>query len=214
MQRLITKFPECNLLDWHWSGPSAFNPVIQQNLPLASLNSAVRPYWFPELVWPTDMSGTWPRDDWGRSTIHSSHLPTHRLIHDWLVSSMLAATLAIRNGSPARPPVRPMARVPSTSPQSPARFPSTAPPARRPSPVLRMVLSRGVATDFLVGWGGGGGPNRRRGGQPTPKYPKNRKNTGFWPLHSRIWGSTHPVFKSAGVRTPDPLPRERASFVT
>ena len=28
------------------------------------------------------------------------------------------------------------------------------------------------------------------------------KNTGFWPLHSRIWGSTHPVFKSAGVRTP------------
>ena len=48
-------------------------------------------------------------------------------------------------------------------------------------------------------------------GQPTPKYPKNRKkNTGFWPLHSQIWRgveSTDPVFKSAGVRTPPPTPR-------
>ena len=49
--------------------------------------------------------------------------------------------------------------------------------------------------------GGGGVSNCRQGCQSTPKYPKNRKNIGFWPPHSRIWGSTRPVFKSAGVRT-------------
>ena len=44
----------------------------------------------------------------------------------------------------------------------------------------------------------------------VPNLPQNTlkigKNTGFWPLHSRIWGSTTPVFKSAGVRTPPPTP--------
>ena len=52
---------------------------------------------------------------------------------------------------------------------------------------------------------GGGGSNRRQGGKPTPKYPKNRKKTpdfGHFILESG--GSTRPVFKSAGVRTPPP----------
>ena len=53
-----------------------------------------------------------------------------------------------------------------------------------------------------------GGSNRRQGGQPTPKCPKNRKNIGFWPLHPRIWGSTLPVFKSAGSGCVELMPGE------
>ena len=30
------------------------------------------------------------------------------------------------------------------------------------------------------------------------------KNAGFWSFHSRIWGSTDPIFKCAGIRTPPP----------
>ena len=51
----------------------------------------------------------------------------------------------------------------------------------------------------------GGGSNLRQDGQPTPKYPKNRKKTpdfGHFILESG--GLTTPVFKSAGVRTPPP----------
>ena len=70
---------------------------------------------------------------------------------------------------------------------------------------LGVHAPRGVATDFRMG----GGSNRRQGGQPTPKYPKNLKKTpdcGHFILESG--GSTRPVFKSAGVtvRTPRPPP--------
>ena len=55
-----------------------------------------------------------------------------------------------------------------------------------------------------------GGSNRRQGGQPTPKYPKNRKNTGFWPLHSRIWGGRPARFsKVRGSGPPRPPPPRR-----
>ena len=50
-----------------------------------------------------------------------------------------------------------------------------------------------------------GGSNRRQCGQPTPKYPKNRKKHRILAtLFSNLGESTDPVFKSAGVRTPRP----------
>ena len=55
--------------------------------------------------------------------------------------------------------------------------------------------------------------NRRQGGQPTPKYPKYRKNTGFWPLHSRIWGVDHPGFQKCGVQDPLTPRRRRPCFL-
>ena len=74
-----------------------------------------------------------------------------------------------------------------------------------PSSGGKMLLSeggiRGVATDFLVG----GGVESWQGGLPTPRYPKNQKKTldfGHFILESG--GSSQPVFKSAGVMTPDP----------
>ena len=53
---------------------------------------------------------------------------------------------------------------------------------------------------------GGGGSNRRQGGQPTPKYPKNRKNAGFWPLHSRISGGRPARFSKVRRSGPPPPP--------
>ena len=52
-----------------------------------------------------------------------------------------------------------------------------------------------------------GGSNRRQGGQLMPKYPKNRKNIGFWPLHYRIPGGPPTRFsKVRGSGPPDPPP--------
>ena len=65
---------------------------------------------------------------------------------------------------------------------------------------------RGVATDFLVGGGG------RIVGRVTylpQNTPKIRKTLEFGHFILESGGSTQPVFKSAGVRTPDPPPPRR-----
>ena len=67
------------------------------------------------------------------------------------------------------------------------------------------MAGRGAASPRIFEWGGGS--NRRQGGQPTPKYPKNRKKTpDFGHFILKSGGSTHPVFKSAVVRTPPTPP--------
>ena len=48
------------------------------------------------------------------------------------------------------------------------------------------------------------GVESSEGGQPTPKYPKIGKNTGFWPLHPRIWGVHRPGFQKCGGQDPPP----------
>ena len=48
-----------------------------------------------------------------------------------------------------------------------------------------------------------GGSNRRQGGQATPKYPKNRKNAGFWPLVLESGGGIDlPGFQKFGGQDP------------
>ena len=64
---------------------------------------------------------------------------------------------------------------------------------------------RGVATDFWVV-----GSNRHRVANLPQNNLKIGKNTGFWPLHFRIWGGRPTRFsKVRGSRPPDPSPRRR-----
>ena len=63
------------------------------------------------------------------------------------------------------------------------------------------------ASPRIFEWGGGG-TNRRHCSHLPSKYSKNRKNTGFGPLHSRIWWVRRPDFKSGGCEYP-PSPRWR-----
>ena len=67
--------------------------------------------------------------------------------------------------------------------------------------------ARGVATDFWVG----GGVESSAGWPTYPKIPpKSKKNTGSWPLHSRIWGGGGRTSRVSKVReSGPPTPRRR-----
>ena len=63
----------------------------------------------------------------------------------------------------------------------------------------RVATGQGRRRGFLTGW-----VESSAGGQPTPK---KSKNTGFWPLHSRIWEGRPPRFSKVwGSGPPPPRP--------
>ena len=68
-----------------------------------------------------------------------------------------------------------------------------------------MAITQGRRHGFLSV----GGSNRRQGGQPTPKYPKNWKKTpdfGYFILESGGGGGDHPGFQNCGGQDPPTPP--------